>query len=354
MRAKKWIATGIPLALLMAVAFGSFAGCNKSAKPVAEISIFIWAEYLPREVLDKFEDRYNVKVNMTNYSSDADMYAKVKSSPLGTYDVIDAGDFYVKKLSDEGYLDKLDFANIPNIRFISPDYLSRYFDSENKYSVPYMGGIATLCYNANMVQTPVVSYIDLYRPEFKNSLVLPDDYRLTIGSINLMLGFDFNETDPAKLAQTQAKLMELKPNVKMLDTDSPKTAMISGETAAGLMHSGEIAIAMEENPDIQIVFPPEGQYWFFDSLCVAKGSKHKEWAEQLINFILEPEISKMISDTFPYANPNMEAIKIMEESFLSNPAKNIPRDVIANGQSTIDLDNDTLVLYDDMWTAFTK
>jgi spermidine/putrescine-binding protein len=349
------IAKRIALFVCIAAMFVSLAGCRKSTKPIAEISIFIWSEYLPQTVLDKFQERYNVKVNMSLYTSDAEMYAKVKGSPKGTYDVIDVGgDFYIIKLKEEGYLAKLNHANIPNIRFISPDSLGKYYDPNNDYSVPYMGVVATLCYNINMVQTPVFSYIDLYRPEFKNSLVLPDDYRLVIGSINLMLGYDFNERDPAKLALTQEKLIELKPNVKLLDSDSPKTAMISGETSAGLMYSGEIAIAMEENPDIKIVFPPEGQYYGFDSLCVAEGAKNKEWAEKLINFILEPEISKMISDMFPYANPNMEAVKILGETYLNNPAKNIPSDALARSQTTTDLDNETLSLYNDIWTQFTK
>jgi spermidine/putrescine-binding protein len=282
------------------------------------------------------------------------MYAKVKSSPQGTYDVIDSAEFYTQRLYNEGYLEEIDFANIPNMRFISADYLNKYFDPENKYSVPYMGGVAPLCYNASMTQTPIVSYADLYRPEFKNSLVLLDDFRVIIGAVNVMLGFDYNERDPAKLAQTQAKLIELKPNVKMLDSDSPKTAMISGETSAGLMYSAEIAIAMEENPDIKIVFPPEGQYLFFDSLCVVKGSKNKTWSEKLINFLLEPEISKMISEVFPYSNPNVEAVKLLGAEFLNNPAKNIPPQALAKGLSPTDLDNATLDLYNDIWTQFTK
>jgi spermidine/putrescine-binding protein len=291
---------------------------------------------------------------MNTFSSIADMYAKVKSSPLGTYEVIDAAEFYIKRLVDEGYFDELNYANIPNMKFISPGYLGQYFDPENKYSVPYMGGVAPLCVNTSVVKTPVTSYADLFRPEFKNSLVLLDDFRVIIGAINIMLGFDYSERDPAKLALTGAKLLELKPNVKLLDSDSPKTAMISGETSAGLIYSAEIAIAMDENPDIQIVFPTEGQYLFFDSLSVAKGSKNKEWAEKLINFILEPEVSKMISDVFPYSNPNTGAVKLLGDEFLNNPAKNIPAPALARGKSPVDLDNETLVRYNDIWTQFTK
>jgi spermidine/putrescine-binding protein len=331
------------------------AGCaKKSSGPVAEISVFIWSEYLPQSVLDNFQKEYNVKVNMETFSSIADMYAKVKSAPAGTYDVIDAADFYIQRLSSEGFLEELNYTNLPNSKNIEPGYLGRYFDPDNKYSLPYLGGVATLCVNTARVTKPITSYADIFDPEFANSIVIIDDFRVIIGAVNVTLGFDYNETDPAKLAQTESKLMELKPNVKLLDSDSPKTAMINGETTLGLIYSAEIAIAMDENPDIEVVYPAEGQYLFFDSLCVAKGSKNKEWGEKFINYILDPEVSKGIVEVFPYTDPNKAAVALMDSSYLDNAAKNVPADAIDKGLTPTDLDAASLQIYNDIWTKFTK
>ncbi|MFA9381642.1 MAG: PotD/PotF family extracellular solute-binding protein [Acetanaerobacterium sp.] len=343
----------ISVMLAAMLMLGILSGCAGS-KATPEISIFIWTEYLPQSVLDKFEEEYDVKVNMTTFSSIADMYAKVKSAPTGTYDVVDVAELYIEKMGSEGLLEPLDFENIPNVSNISSGYLKPWYDPENTYSVPYLGGVASICVNTEKVSGEITSYEDLFDPQFENSLVLIDDFRVIIGAVNVMLGFDYNETDPAKLEQTRAKLMELKPNVKLLDSDSPKTAMISGETTAGIIYSAEIAIANEENPDVEIVFPKEGQYLFLDSLCVAKDSKNKELAEKLINFILEPEISKMITEAFPYTNPNSAAMELMDEAFRANPAKNIPNEAIEKGLGVRDLDSDALEIYNDIWTQFTE
>ncbi len=343
----------LSVALILVLAVGLFTGCA-GAKAKPELSIFIWTEYLPQSVLDKFEEKYGVKVNMTTFSSIADMYAKVKSAPAGTYDVVDVAEMYIEKMGNEGLLETLDYDNIPNIKNISSGYLKPWYDPENTYSVPYLGGVGTICVNTAKVSKEITSYADLFDPQFKNSLVLIDDFRVIIGAVNVMLGFDYNESDPAKLEQTKAKLMELKPNIKLLDSDSPKTAMISGEATAGIIYSAEIAIANEENPDVKIVFPKEGQYLFLDSLCVAKGSKNKEWAEKLINFILEPETSKMITEAFPYTNPNAAAMELMDESFRENPAKNIPNEAIQRGLGVRDLTPDVLESYNDIWTEFTE
>ncbi len=343
----------LSILIVVLLSLGILTSCTGStAKP--EISIFIWTEYLPQSVLDKFEQETGVKVNMTTFSSIADMYAKVKSSPTGTYDVVDVAEMYIEKMGKEGLLEELDFKNIPNVSNISSGYLKPWYDPQNTFSVPYLGGVATICVNKAKFDKDITSYQDLFDPQLKNSLVLIDDFRVIIGAINVMLGFDYNESDPAKLEQTRAKLMELKPNVKLLDSDSPKTAMISGETAAGVIYSAEIAIAMEENPDVEIVFPKEGQYLFLDSLCVAKGTKNKEWSEKFINFILAPETSKMITEAFPYTNPNRAAMELMDEEFRSNPAKNIPNSAIEKGLGVRDLEPSVLEIYNDIWTDFTE
>lgn len=59
---------------------------------------------------------------------------------------------------------------------------------------------------------------------------------------------------------------------------------------------------------------------FIDSLCIPLGAKNKAEAEAFINYILKPEVSKVMSDEFPYTNPNLEARKLLSEEQLKNGA----------------------------------
>jgi len=336
--------------LLCGIAIFALMSCSGGR---TELSIFIWSEYLPQEIADEFGKEHNVKVNIATYSSPADLYAKVKASPPGTYDVVCATEFYIERLSNEGYLEKLNHDKLPNLQYIKPEYLNRYYDPGNQYSVPYLDTLVPIVINTSMVKGPVTSLGDLYRSEFKNSLVLLADFQTVIGAVNLLLGFDYNETDPVKLKKTEAKLLELKPNVKMLDSDSPKSVLLTKEVSAGLVWSAEAAIAMDEDPDIKVVWPKEGYNVALDSLTVAKGTKNKELAEEFINYILDPEVSAAISEDYPYVNPNWKALELLGPAFLENPAKNPPPEIIKNGIEMFDQDNKTLAIYDSMWTKFT-
>jgi spermidine/putrescine transport system permease protein len=346
MKTKRLATIALTLITVLTV---SFTGCSKKK----EINLFIWTEYMPKSVLDDFKKEYGVKVNITTFSSISDMYAKIKSSPKGTYDIVDVAERYIDIMGKEDLIEKLDYANIPNIKNVAPSFLKQWYDPSNTYSVPYLGGVATLCYNSKKVPEGISSYEDLFNKKFKNSVVMIKDFQVIIGMVNVMLGFDYNETDPVKLAKTRKKLIELKPNVKLLDSDSPKTALISGEATVGMIYSAEIALAMASNKDIKIAFPKNGQYLFLDSLCIAKDSKNKVLAEKFINFVLEAKTGKTIIESFPYTSPNAEAMKLMDDAFRSNPAKNIPSEAIARGLGIKDLGK-TVDLYNDIWTEFTK
>ena len=44
----------------------------------------------------------------------------------------------------------------------------------------------------------------------------------------------------------------------------------------------------------------------------------------------------------------------MGDDYVNNEAKNVPSEVIANGEFVSYLDTDTLAIYDEMWTKLKK
>ncbi len=65
---------------------------------------------------------------------------------------------------------------------------------------------------------------------------------------------------------------------------------------------------------------------FIDNLAIPKGAKHVDAAHKFINYILRPEVSRKISEEFPYTNPNVEARKLLTPEERANPASYPPGD----------------------------
>lgn len=342
------------LAVLMAVAMVPLGGCSSSgSSSKGVLNVFNWTEYMPDSVYQKFEKETGIKVNYSTYSTNEDMLNKVKTDAPGTYDIVIPSDYMVEQMIKQGLLEELDMSKIPNLKNINPNFLNQTFDPNNKHSVPYMGGCATLVVNTKKITEKITSFKQIFDPKYKDSIVALDDFRAVIGMTAKSLGYSMSETDDTKLAEIQKKLLELKPNMKAFDSDNPKALLISGEASIGFVWNAEIALAMAENPDLQIVFPDEGTYLFLDNMCIPKDAKNKENAEKFINFILDPANSKMISDAFPYLNPNAEAIKLMGDSYKNNPASNPPDEVLKKGEFIKDI-GDKVEVYDKMWTELTK
>lgn len=328
------------------------AGCgSKSSEGKnGELNIFIWTEYVPDSVIEKFEKETGIKVNVSTYSSNEDMLAKVKSESEGTYDIVQPSDYMVEQMSSQGMLEELKTDGLKNLSNIGESYLNPSYDPGNKYSVPYQGGVAGIAVNTSKVKKDITSYDDLFDSSLKNSIVALDDYRAVIGMTARSMGYSMNETDPAVLSKIQDKLLTLKNNVKLYDSDSPKSALISGDCTVGYVWSAEIALAMEENPDIKVVYPTEGAYLFMDNWAIPKGAKNYDNAMKFIDFMLDAENAQMVLEEFPYLSPNTKAVEAMGDDYSKNEAKNPPAEVIKKGEYVKNLDADTLKIYDEMWT----
>ena len=345
---KKMLSFIVITAMLVTMLAG--CGSKSSAGKNGELNIFIWTEYVPDSVIEKFEEETGIKVNVSTYSSNEDMLAKVKSESEGTYDIVQPSDYMVEQMASQGMLEELKTDELKNLSNIGESYLNPSYDPGNKYSVPYQGGVAGIAVNTSKVKKDITSYDDLFDSSLKNSIVALDDYRAVIGMTARSMGYSMNETDPAVLSKIQDKLLTLKNNVKLYDSDSPKSALISGDCTVGYVWSAEIALAMEENPDIKVVYPTEGAYLFMDNWAIPKGAKNYDNAMKFIDFMLDAENAQMVLEEFPYLSPNTKAVEAMGEDYSKNEAKNPPAEVIKKGEYVKNLDADTLKIYDEMWT----
>ncbi|MEX2462258.1 MAG: spermidine/putrescine ABC transporter substrate-binding protein [Paenibacillaceae bacterium] len=340
--------------VMLTLVFGTIlAGCSSKKQQTSdgldtELNLFNWSEYLPQSVLDKFKEKYGVKVNYTTYSSNEEMLAKLSAGAAG-FDLAVSTDYMVDIMKKQNLLQEIDMSSIPNIKNIGDEFKNLSFDPGNKYTVPYMWGDAVIAVNSDKVKEPIKGYKDLWNPAFKNSIVVLDDQRAIIGAALKKNGHSMNEKDEKILEQAKQDLKQLAPNIKAYDSDSPKTLLINGEASIGLVWGAEASLAMKENPKILVVLPEEGMYIWQDNFVIPKGAPHKKTAEVFINFILDPEISAEISKAFPYANPNVEAKKLMDKSVLEDVAVYPPNEEVAKGEHLQDL-GDVTKIYDRIWS----
>jgi spermidine/putrescine transport system permease protein len=359
MKYKKFLGVGLSILILVWV----FTGCralptsltrlsndNHNVDDESLLNVFNWSEYLPESLIKDFEEKYKIKVNYITYSSNEEMLAKTMAGD-DIFDIAVASDYMIDVMRKQKLMEEIDMNNVPNFKNIGDEFKNLSFDPGNKYSVPYMWGTGVIAVNTKKVTGDINSYSDLWDSKLVNSLVVIDDQRELIGIALKKLGYSINETDSAKLEQAKQELLKLKPNIRLFDSDSPKTPLIDGQVAAGYMWGAEAAMAQKENKDIKIFFPREGTYLWQDNFVIPKGALHKKNAEIFINFMLDPKVSAEISKEFPYANPNIAAHQYIDKNILKDTAIYPTENDLKKGERTKDL-GDVTKLYDKIWSEF--
>lgn len=319
-----------------------------------ELNVFVWTEYFPQDMLDCFELVYGVKLNRDEYSSNEEMYAKVSAGGTA-YDLVQPTDYIVPLMIRQGLLQEIDQAQLPNLKNIDSGWLNKSFDPGNKYSVPYLAGTDSIVVNTDAVENVPTSWADLWKPEYAGKMVFIDDSRAVIGITLLTLGYDVNTTDPAQLDEAKAKLAELVPNIKVFDSDSPKTALIAGDVDLGMVWTGEAFTANQENPAIQYIYPTEGPILWQDNFVMLKDAAHADAAYAWLNYMMQGDVFWLTIRDFQYTNPNKAAVDYAKanqpevySAYADSPITNPPADVVASGHGIEDV-GDATPLYDDIW-----
>src|SRR5512133_3872324 len=333
-----------------------------------ELNMFVWTEYMPQDILDCVELVYGVKINRDEYSSAEEMFATFSKGGTN-YDVLHVSDNVVPPIIRLGLLAKLDKSRLPIMANLDPTYLNLEFDPGNVYTIPYEAGIDAIVVNTDKVPNPPKSWADLWNPEYKGRMVSIDDSRAIIGVALTTLGYDVNTTDQAQLDQAKEKLKELMPNIKVFDSDSPKSELIAGDVDLGIVWTAEAELAHEQNPAITFIYPTEGGINWQDNWGIAANAAHEDAAYAWLNYSMQPDLFWMMLRDFPYINPNTAALNFAKgnsmptvdsngadttlgglyDNYINSPITNPPADVVKKGHRAVDV-GDKTALFDQIWT----
>lgn len=307
------------------------------------INVYNWGEYISDgsegslDLNAEFTRITGIKVNYTNYASNEDMYAKLKSGGAD-YDVIIPSDYMVQRLINEGMLQKLDFSNIPNYKYIDEKYKNLPYDLNNEYSVPYTVGMVGLIYNGAMIERmgyeAPTSWSVMWDGRYSGSILMFNNPRDAFAVSQFLLGIDINSVDAEDWKKAYEKLLEQKPFVQSYVMDEIFNKMENNEAVIAPYYVGDFLSMKDNNDDLEFVYPEEGVNYFVDAMCIPTSAKNKTAAEAYINFMLDPEIALQNAEYIYYASPHTEVISNPDYSLYQNeyiyPTGDIKSDIFTD------------------------
>lgn len=328
----------------------ALAGCSSQDEQQV-LNLYNWSEYMPQQVLDQFEEETGIQVIYTTYDSNEAMYARLKLLSEGAqYDLAMPSTYYVNKMRAEGLLAELDHSKIEGFDRLDPDLINLDIDPDNAFSVPYLWGSTGLAFNGEVIDAgQVTRWEDLWDEQYQGRVMLTNDMREVFHIGLRVLGYSGNSTNPDEIREAYEKLTELMPSVRTFNSDAPRMPYLEGEADVGMIWNGEAVMGREDMPALEYVYPEEGVIVWLDSFVIPRNAPNRDAAHKFISFVLQPEISAMISEEIGYATPNLEAREMLDEAVASDRTSYPAEADMVNAEFQADVGDDAMQIYTRYW-----
>jgi putrescine transport system substrate-binding protein len=310
-------ASGIVLAVVAAL-----SACLgvATAQQQRVVNVYNWSDYVDPTVLDEFTKKTGIVVRYDTFDTSDTLEAKLLAGQSG-YDVVVPTGYFLAREIAAGIFQKLDKSKLPNLVNAWPEIANRLaaYDPGNQYAVNYMWGTTGIGYDVNDAHRilgpsgTVDSWDDVFDPDkiakFKDCGVhFLDSSDDIVPSVLRYLHLDPNSSNPADLDKAAAALTKVRPYVRKFHSSEYINALAIGEICLALGYSGDIKQARKRaeqaksSIDIEYTIPKEGAPLWFDNLAIPKDALHVAEANQLINYLLEPQVAARNSNFVSYAN----------------------------------------------------
>ena len=258
-----------------------------------ELNALVWCDHTDPALIQPFEEKFGVKVNLKEYEGTAAGLAILDQSQPGDWDVlvIDAVD--VARAVEAGHL-----AEIPADALPTADFFPELVMAENNtvggktYAVTEKFGYNTISYDKSRVDpADMEDMAALTSGKYDGRIAIYDYYLPVLGLVALGQGIDTADITADNLGALKEPLMALrKASKQVADVVSAQTALATGEVDI-VVGGGEwlTAVLAAENPNLDWTIPKQGALRWAQSIGVVAGSTQPDLALEFVKYIVSPE-----------------------------------------------------------------
>ena len=305
--------------------------------------VYSWADYIPQFVYSDFEKETGIKVVEDIYSSNEEMYTKIKAGGEG-YDIVMPSSDYYEIMMKEDMLVKLDKSKLENTKFIDSVYMNKLkeFDPNNDYGIPYMRGITCIAVNKKFVKDYPKDYTIYDREDLAGRMTLLDDMREVFVPALALNGYKQDADSTEAMEKAKATILNWKKNIAKFDSESYGKGFANGDfwVVQGYPDNIYRELSEADRENVDFIVPPGDQgYSSIDSFVILKDSKNIENALKFINYIHRPDVYAKISQAIEIPSINLEADKTITKKPLYDVSKTKDAQLLMNIGDKLNIQN---------------
>lgn len=258
-----------------------------------ELNALVWCDHTDPALVEPFEEKFGVKVNLKEYEGTAAGLAILDQSQPGDWDVmvIDAVD--VGRAVEAGYLAELPADQLPTADFFPELVMAANNTVGGKtYAVTEKFGYNTISYDKTKVDpADMDDMAALTSGKYDGRIGIYDYYLPVLGLVALGQGINTADINADTLPALKDPLMALRKASKQVsDVVSAQTALATGEVDI-VVGGGEwlTAVLAADNANLDWTIPKQGGLRWAQSIGVVAGSTQPDLALEFVKYIVSPE-----------------------------------------------------------------
>ena len=307
-------------AVVLAFLLTVVALTGSCTKKTPALNLLVWEGYADPAFVKAFEEQHHCKVSASYMGSSDELVAKLRGGSAGNYDVISPSSDVATSIAATGLAAPLDLTKIPSYGQLSPQLTSLPLVrlKGQVYGVAFMWGPDPLIYDTTVFAQAPESWNVLWDAKYRGKISVWDDLS-TIYMAAQVLGYD--KPDPSQLYNlsdgqldaVKKKLLELKPNIrKMWSTGGELTNLFQNHEVVAAMGWPLMTNQLRKiNFPVGETIPKENTTGWIDHLMITAGSENKELAHEFLEYMIEAQTQKKITDVTGYTPANPQAAQFM-------------------------------------------
>ncbi|MDP2144597.1 MAG: extracellular solute-binding protein [Gallionella sp.] len=294
-----------------------------AATPV--LRVLAWPGYAEPEVVQSFEKRHGVRVEVTVITSDVSLWQKISMHNMD-YDVFAVNVAELQRYITSNLVQPLQPEQIPNthrqlVRFRNLAAIPGLVSGGKTFGIPFTYSEMGLIYDRKQVSAPPTSIAALWDTQYRGKVIAYDggthNFSLAAQKLKLKSPFHIAEADWQRVAEN---LIGMRRNVLGFYTQPEESAELFLRHKAALMFANygmqQVHLLKNAGADIGYAIPKEGALTWLDCWVITRSVRDPELAHAWIDHLLGEQASRLLTERQGLASTMVESTATRPEDRL--------------------------------------
>ncbi len=289
--------------LIFSAIFFFSSSPEKTVSQNRTLNIFSWSGIIHPEILEEFEKKHHIKVNIDYFSSNEELIVKLKATKGLGYDLIIQSDYATQILISENLLKPLDKSRLTFLSTLDPFLLNHSFDPGNTYSIPVEWDLCGFGIDSknDVSNQNSLSWNDLFDTnQSSHRIAMSNDPVEAFCMASFYLFGAKTALTPSEALKVTELLKEQKQKVEAYAVPRSDYLLASKNASLAVALNGFIMQAKKDFPNLEFVIPDKATFLSIENVTLSKHSNNDDISYKFLNFLYTNDRLAKCSNTYGF------------------------------------------------------